>query len=92
MKRVRHKSKIESGEKRSGRPSVLSRSLRDELLRFAEYHPASRVNQNLRKMLLEFLMQEGAVEGFYFKDLVYDLEGLFELLDAIEMESKIGGN
>lgn len=57
-----------------------------ELMRFIEYHPATRFKKNIRKMLLEFLMSEGAVENLYLKDLLYDLEGLFELLDVIELD------
>lgn len=92
MKSTRHSIRVKSGKKVSYRTSALSRSLQDELLRFMEYHPVSRFNRNLRKMLLEFLMQNGSVENLYFKDLVYDLDGLFELLDAIEIESKTGSN
>lgn len=35
-------------------------------------------------MLLEFLMHDGAFEAVYLKELMYDLNGLFILLDAIE--------
>jgi hypothetical protein len=35
-------------------------------------------------MLLEFLRHDNALEALYLKDLLYDLEGLFELLDQIE--------
>jgi hypothetical protein len=70
------------------RGPVLSKTLEDEFLRFLEYHPAGRFTRNLRKMLLEFLMTHGADEGLYLNDLLYDLEGLFELLDCIETEMK----
>lgn len=53
-------------------------------MRFIEYHPAARFKKNIRKMLLEFLMTEDGVEKIYLNDLLYDLEGLFELLDVIE--------
>jgi hypothetical protein len=56
----------------------------DELARFIEYHPAKRVSQNLRKMLMEFLTYEGATEVGYLQDLLYDLQGMFEFLEAIQ--------
>ncbi|HMR56641.1 MAG TPA: hypothetical protein PKC10_04935 [Cyclobacteriaceae bacterium] len=69
-----------------GNEVKLTPTLRAELVRFIEYHPADRVSKNLRMMLLEFLQHEGAIEADYLKKLLYDLEGLFELLDAIEVE------
>ena len=63
--------------------------LRDEFLRFMDFHSARRFRRNLRKMLLEFMMYEGALEAIYLKDLIYDLDGLFDLLDAIhEVQEK----
>lgn len=62
----------------------LSPELTDEVRRFIEYHPAKRFDKNLRKMLIEFLQFDGAVEAVYLNDLLYDLEGLFTLLDAIQ--------
>ena len=62
----------------------LSNELKEEFLRFLEYHPARRVSRNLTKMLLEYLMHETAGEADYFKTLIYDLEGLFDLLDVAE--------
>lgn len=67
---------------------LISDTLQNELLRFIEYHPAYRFNRNLRKMLLDYLMHESSLEDLYIKDLLYDLQGLFELLDAIEMEGR----
>lgn len=67
---------------------ALSPTLQEEFLRFIEYHPASRFSKNLRSMLLEFLQFDGAIEAGYLKDLLYDLEGLFALLDIIEADKK----
>jgi len=67
---------------------ALSPTLREEFLRFIEYHPASRFSKNLRNMLLAFLQFDGAIEAGYLNDLLYDLEGLFALLDVIEAEKK----
>lgn len=66
----------------------LSPELTDEVLRFIEYHPAKRFDKNLRKMLIEFLQFDGAVEAVYLNDLLYDLEGLFTLLDAIQEDGQ----
>lgn len=65
---------------------VLSPDLQEEIIRFMENHPPKRVSKNLRSMLMEFLMKDGAVESEYFNDLLYDLEGLFEMLDMMEGE------
>ena len=80
MKTVRHKRSSSSIKKYD----VNLSAVQEAFLRFMEYHPASRFSRNLRKMLLEFMMHDGAVEALYFKDLIYDLEGLFDLLDEIE--------
>ena len=66
-------------------PSI-SPELAEAFIRFIEYHPAKRFDKNLRKLLLEFLQYDGAVEAGYLNDLLFDLEGLFELLDAIQSE------
>jgi hypothetical protein len=82
---VRHKGK--HAKKRRGSEIVLQ----SEFLRFIEYHPPRRFSRGLRKMLMEFMMQDAAVEAFYLRDLLYDLEGLFELLDAAS-ESGFAGS
>lgn len=71
---------------RSRNPVKINTGLQAEFVRFIEYHPAARLSKNLRVMLLEFLQHDGAIEADYLKKLLYDLEGLFELLDAIEVE------
>jgi len=58
----------------------------EEFSRFREFHPARRFSVNLRTMLIEFLMYEGAIEARYMQDLLYDLQGLFDLLEAIQLE------
>jgi hypothetical protein len=70
--------------KRSANSLVISPRVQAALVRFVEYHPPNRFSRNLRKMLLEFLLTQGAGEGLYFQELLYDLEGLFELMDEIE--------
>ena len=66
-------------------PSI-SPELTEAFVRFIEYHPAKRFDKNLRKLLLEFLQYDGAIEAGYLNDLLFDLEGLFELLDTIQSE------
>lgn len=34
------------------------------------------------KDLMEFLMTDNGIEASYLKDLLYDLEGLFELMEG----------
>lgn len=66
------------------RENALLGPIEREFLRFIDFHQAKRLNKNLRRMLLEFLMHDGAFEAVYLKELMYDLNGLFILLDAIE--------
>lgn len=37
-------------------------------------------------MLLEFLMADGSIEAVYLPELLFDLEGLFDLLDVFQEE------
>ena len=67
---------------------ILTNILKEEFTRFIEYHPAARVSLNLRKMLLEFMMYDGAVEALYLQDLIYDLDAIFNLLDVVQSESR----
>lgn len=67
---------------------MLSGRLQVEFIRFMDFHEAKRLSKNLRSMILEFLMHEGALEAVYLKELLFDLEGLFLLLDAIQAESE----
>jgi hypothetical protein len=68
--------------------SVPNEKLHLAFLHFMEYHPAKRFSLNLRTMLMEFLMFDGAIEANYLMDLLYDLEGLFQLLETIEAAEK----
>lgn len=77
-----------AGKKRSKSKEAfaLSPTLQEDFLRFIEYHPPGRFSKNLRNMLLEFLQFDGAIEAGYLNNLLYDIEGLFSLLDVIEQE------
>ncbi len=70
---------------------MVGKAVQEELVRFTEYHPVSRLARNLRTMLIEFLMYEGAIEANYLQDLLYDLQGLFDLLEVIQLENEIRG-
>lgn len=77
--------KTNKGPKKSRSASLpVADDLREEFLRFVDFHSAKRFSKNLRKMLLEFLTNDAALETIYLKDLLYDLDGLFDLLDAIQ--------
>jgi len=65
-------------------PHGLTEPLKEELLHFLEFHNAKRLTVNLRTLLLEFLMYDGSTEAPYLRDLLHDLHGLFDLLDAVE--------
>lgn len=56
----------------------------DHLTHLLSRHPPSRLSRNLRTMLLEFLQHDDALEAPYLKDLLFDLQGLFELLEGME--------
>jgi hypothetical protein len=71
---------------------ILGQAVEEQLIHFREYHPAKRFSRNLRTMLIEFLMYEGATEVNYLQDLLYDLQGLFELLDAIQIQNETEAN
>jgi hypothetical protein len=66
----------------------LTNVLIEEFKYFIEYHPTERFIRNLRKMLIEFLLYDGATEAVYLNDLLFDLEGLFHLLDEIQNNKK----
>jgi hypothetical protein len=86
-------SKLRSQIKRKRQDSVqkkpvLEKAIQEALIQFREYHPVSRLSRNLRTLLIEFLMYDGAIEADYLQDLLYDLQGLFELLETIQVESE----
>lgn len=67
---------------------MVSKALKQGVINFSEYYSAKRLSKNLRNMLLESLMQEGATEIYYLQDLLFDMQGLFDLLEVIEAENK----
>jgi len=67
----------------------VGRIVQEAVVHFREYHPVDRFSRNLRTLLIEFLMYDGAIEANYLQDLLYDIQGLFELLEVIELETEI---
>jgi hypothetical protein len=61
-----------------------AKAMETALQHFIDYHPAKRLSTNLRTMLIDFLTSEGGTEALYLQDLLYDIGGLFELLDVID--------
>lgn len=68
----------------------LPAAVEQEVVRFMEFHPVDRLQKNLRRMLFDFLMYQGSLEAVYLRDLVEDLDGLFDLLDVMESVGKAG--
>jgi hypothetical protein len=68
------------------RKLVLNKNMQEAFIHFLEYHPAKRINRNLRRMLLEHLTHQGSIESIYLHETLVDLEGLFNLLDVAEEE------
>lgn len=65
---------------------VLTTRLQEAVINFLNYYPAKRLSKNLRRMLVEYLRYQGAVESIYWPETLKDLEGLFDLLDVVEEE------
>jgi len=63
--------------------------VQEAIIHFREYHQVHRFSRNLRTMLVEFLMYDGAIEASYLQDLLYDIQGLFDLLDVMEQVNDI---
>jgi Mor family transcriptional regulator len=63
---------------------VLSKTMEEAFLHFLEHHPIKRVSKNLRRILMEHLMQNEAGQSIYLYETLMDLHGLFELLDVAE--------
>jgi hypothetical protein len=94
MKKTRTSRLLQATKSKRGQVDIpmdgISKNLNEALLQFIESHPASRFSRNLRTLLIEFLMFEGATEVSYLPDLLYDLQGLFSLLDVIQAENSAG--
>jgi hypothetical protein len=83
------KSKSKKTNKIGQAEPGLSKPVLAELQHFLEYHPAERFSLNLRRLLLEFLQQDGAIESHYLNDLLYDLDAFFEFLHVAQSEGNV---
>lgn len=72
-------------KQRNKHQESIDREVASELQQFMRNHSAKRFSKNLRKMLIEFLISDGATEAIYLQELLWDMESLFALLDAIEI-------
>ena len=88
MKKTSKKKQSAKGTPETSAQSGLTEPLKEEFLNFLDFHSAKRLSINLRKLLTDFLLYDGSTEAIYLRDLVYDLSGLFELLDVAEREWK----
>jgi hypothetical protein len=78
--RLGKKSRIKSKE------PILTTALQEAFIHFLEHHPVKRLSKNLRRILMEHLMQNEAGQSIYLHETLIDLHGLFELLDVAEDE------
>jgi hypothetical protein len=68
---------------------LLTKPLKEAFVQFLEYHPPSRINRNLRRMLVDYMMYDGSRESIYIYETLLDLDGFFSLLDVAEDEVKV---
>ncbi len=66
----------------------ISTALLEKIKHFIETVPPERLSRNLRNLLLEHLLVQKDGYTFDMDDLLLDMMGLFELLEAIETEGK----
>ena len=90
MKKARQKknksSLTKAIAKEKEKTPILSKTIQEAFIQFLEHHPAKRFRKNLRRMLLEHLLYDGARESVFLYETLVDLDGLFELLDVAEEE------
>ncbi len=60
---------------------TLPAELEKAIIRFFTYHPAERVNKHVRILLMEALNNGSLTDQANFRDILFDLEGIFELMD-----------
>jgi hypothetical protein len=65
---------------------VLNKTMEEAFTHFLEHHPVKRLSKNLRRVLMEHLIQNEAGQSIYLYETLLDLHGLFELLDVAEEE------
>lgn len=90
MKKTRRKKNksalTEALPKEKDKKLVLSKALKEAFIKFLEHHPAKRFSKNLRRILLVHLNHGEVVPSIHLEETLWDLEGLFNLLDVAEEE------
>ena len=66
----------------------VSKKLRREFKEFLEYHPAKRVNRNLREVFVNYMQHTLDGVPLNMDDIIWDVSSLMELLDIAEDETK----
>jgi hypothetical protein len=67
---------------------VLSETLHAATVHFFHHHPSDRFRANLRRMMMDYVMHDIGHDSIYLYDTLFDLYGLFELLDVAAKEWK----
>lgn len=65
----------------------LSKELKKEFRVFLEYHPAKRVNRNLREIFMTYASHSLDVVPLNMEDIIWDMTCLRELFDLAEDET-----
>ncbi|MBO9730778.1 MAG: hypothetical protein J7623_19210 [Chitinophaga sp.] len=66
----------------------VSKPLKKEFKQFLEYHPAKRVNRNLRRAFVSYIQHTLDGVPLDMDDIIWDISSLMELLDVAEDETK----
>jgi HEPN domain-containing protein len=67
---------------------IITPRFSDEIVKFFSDHPPKRLSRNLRRMLLDHLMDQLDLGPVYLDKLLWDMYYLFELLDVATIETK----
>lgn len=66
----------------------VSKNLKREFKQFLEYHPAKRVNRNLREVFVAYMQHTLDGVPLNMDDVIWDISSIMELLDVAEDETK----
>ncbi|MGF6849699.1 hypothetical protein QFZ51_004934 [Chitinophaga sp. W3I9] len=66
---------------------TLSKEFKKAVREFFEYHPAKRVNRNLREVFMTYASYSLDVIPLNMDDIIWDIQGLMELIDVAEDET-----
>lgn len=62
----------------------LSKELKKQFSEFLEYHPAKRVNRNLREIFMTYASYSLDVVPLNMEEIIWDMQSLMELFDLAE--------